>query len=324
MSDVSVLTIAAGREEHLRNVVRGLARQTQQPAELVIAVMQDDIYRDLPRTDFPIRQLRMDRNDMPLAGARNRAAAQSKGEKLVFLDVDCIPAPRLVADYAAHLDHGPGLYMGEVLYLPGGAARDGIDYDAFDRIAVRHTDRRGPPEGALDLCEDYRCFWSLNFAMTREDWEAIGGFDERYTGYGGEDTDFGRQVAEAGMPIYWARGARAYHQYHVHFMPPIHHVASVIRNAEFFAEKWGHRTMEHWLHAFVRMGLIENTPQGLRILREPNEDDIALCRQDPDMPFASTRRVLDILDGVDPKVAWRKRHAELEKAQSRLLLPAAE
>ena len=72
------------------------------------------------------------------------------------------------------------------------------------------------------------------------------------------------------------------------------------------------------------MGLIENTPQGLRILREPNEDDIALCRQDPDMPFASTRRVLDILDGVDPKVAWRKRHAELEKAQSRLLLPAAE
>lgn len=324
MSDVSVLTIAAGREDHLRNVVLGLTRQSVQPAELVIAVMQDDIYRDLPRTDFPIRQLLIGADEMPLAAARNTAAAEAKCDRLVFLDVDCIPSPTLVEDYATHLAHGSGLYMGEVLYLPGGATEEGIDYVAFDRIAVRHSDRRGPPKEGLDVCEDYRCFWSLNFAMMRSDWDAIGGFDERYEGYGGEDTDFGRQVAEAGLPIYWAKGARVYHQYHPHFMPPIHHVSSVIRNAELFAEKWGHRTMEHWLHAFRRMGLIDNGPDGLRILRKPNAADIALCKQEAHMPYASTRRVLDILDGVGPDVKWRDRHAALEKAQRDLLLPAAE
>jgi len=37
MRDVSVLTIARGREAHLHNVIRGLAAQTVPPRELVIA-----------------------------------------------------------------------------------------------------------------------------------------------------------------------------------------------------------------------------------------------------------------------------------------------
>ncbi|WP_409241961.1 glycosyltransferase family 2 protein, partial [Caballeronia sp. INML3] len=33
-------------------------------------------------------------------------------------------------------------------------------------------------------------FWSLNFACHLNTFEQIGGFDDAYTGYGGEDTDF--------------------------------------------------------------------------------------------------------------------------------------
>jgi len=323
MPDLSTLTLAAGRADHLRNLVLGLARQRLMPRELVVGVMQDDLY-DLPEAPFPVRQIRVGGEGMPLAAARNRAAAEARGSALVFLDVDCIPHPELVLDYTRHLAGGPGLYMGEVAYLPGGATDGGIDYEAFDRVAQRHSDRRGPPEGPTEICEDYRCFWSLNFAISRADWDRAGGFDERYTGYGGEDTDFGRTLVELGIPIHWARGARAYHQYHLHFMPPVHHIPSVIRNAELFASKWGHRTMEHWLHAFRRMGLIENTAHGLRQIREPDAADIALCRQQAHQPYASTRRVLDLLDGTDPKMPWRERHAQIEKAQSTMLLPAAE
>ncbi|WP_237763612.1 glycosyltransferase family 2 protein, partial [Falsirhodobacter sp. alg1] len=77
----------------------------------------------------------------------------------------------------------------------------------------------------------------------------MGGFDERFTGYGGEDTDFGKTLSMAGQRIGWIAGAKVYHQYHPHHMPPVHHLHSVVRNAELFAEKWGYRTMEHWLYA---------------------------------------------------------------------------
>ena len=41
MIHVSALTIAAGREAHLRNVVAGFQAQQHKPSELIIGVMQD-------------------------------------------------------------------------------------------------------------------------------------------------------------------------------------------------------------------------------------------------------------------------------------------
>ncbi|MHA3979397.1 glycosyltransferase family 2 protein [Halovulum sp. GXIMD14794] len=327
MPDVSALTIAAGRAEHLRNVIRGFQAQQQKPVELIVGVMQDAAYDDLPETDFPVRQILVPKveGELPLAAARNRVAKAAAGEVLVFVDVDCIPNPSLVSDYAAAATPGCGLVMGEVLYLFEGATAGGLDFDAFDQIGVRHSDRQGPPESGLRRCEDYRCFWSLNFAMHRDDWERSGGFDEGYYGYGGEDTDFGRVLDDRDIAIWWTRGARVYHQYHSHCMPPIHQVASVIRNSEHFASRWGHRTMEHWLYGFQLMGLVEKTPQGLRILREPDAADFELCRQEPHMPYANTRRVLDKLQGVDAgRAASRDRETEVAEAQSSLLNIAAE
>ncbi|MBU2956051.1 galactosyltransferase-related protein [Paracoccus sp. 1_MG-2023] len=326
MATVSALTIAAGRSEHLANVVRGFDAQTTPPAELVIAVMQPEPYADLPEVSFPVRQIMIPVADgnLPLAAARNTAARQAVGDVLVFVDVDCIPAPGLIAEYAAAAEPGQGLLMGEVMYLPDQAERDGIDYALFDRLGVRHSDRQAPPPEGKRECNDYRCFWSLNFAIHRQDWDEAGGFDEGYVGYGGEDTDFGRILHEKGIAIWWLKGARVYHQYHPHCMPPIHQVPSVVRNAEYFASKWGHRTMEHWLHAFRLLGLIENTPEGLRVLREPNERDFALCRQEPHMPYANTRRVLDRIQGITGKDRNDPaRVAQVETAQADLLTARA-
>lgn len=291
----SICTLAAGRADHLRNLVIGLNAQTQQPDELVIAVMQDEAYV-LPEADFPIRQLVMGSGGIPLAGARNAAAQAAVGDMLIFLDVDCIPDPALVGDYVRLLTDLDALLMGEVLYLPAGATDAGIDFDRFARIGVKHSERAGPPAGPIGDCTDYRCFWSLNFAMRRATFLSVGGFDERYVGYGGEDTDFGRVVSEAGVPLRWARGARAYHQHHAHHMPPVHHIDSVIANAARFRDKWGHFTMEHWLRAFTLMGLIELRDGDHVRLREVSEEDLALTRQQSDQPYASTATVLALLE----------------------------
>lgn len=296
MSDVSVVTIARGRAEHIANVVRGLARQTMVPRELIIGAMQPDLYTDLPPAPFPIRQLRIAGDDLPLAAARNAVARAATGEVLVFLDADCIPAPSLCGDYAAATAGFDGLLMGEVMYLPGGATASGWSFEAFEAIAVRHSDRRAPPREGIERCGDYRCFWSLNFAMRRATFIATGGFDERFSGYGGEDTDFGKSLDRAGIEIAWMRGARAYHQYHPHHMPPIHHIDSVVRNAQLFDAKWGYRTMEHWLRAFRMMGLIAEAPDGIRIVRRPNADDMSLTGQQSHQPYANTAAVIRLLE----------------------------
>ena len=291
---LSVLTLGSGREAHMANLVRGLRASELQPDELVIAVMQDEEYT-LPDTDFPIRQLFVGGDGLPLAKARNLAADSAKGDLFVFLDVDCIPAPSLTADYARVADIG-GVMMGEVRYLPADATAEGIDWDAFERVSVEHSERAGPPSDAIGACTDYRCFWSLNFAMMAGDWARVGGFDETYRGYGGEDTDFGRSAAEAGLDFWWVRGARTYHQYHPHHMPPVHHLDSVIANAERFCEKWGHHTMEHWLRCFKLMGLADVVDGRWRRLRDTREADLELTRQQAHMPYASSSSVLELLE----------------------------
>lgn len=292
---ISVCTLAGGRPEHLYNIVLGLNAQDLLPDELILAVMQPEPY-NLPETSFPVRQLMIDPDGMPLAAARNAAARAATGETLIFLDVDCIPDPAFVADYARLLDGMDVLLMGEVLYLPAGATADGVDIGRFADIGVKHSERAGPPDGPIGECSDYRCFWSLNFAMRRSTFLRVGGFDERYVGYGGEDTDFGRMVFDAGVPIHWCRGARVYHQHHAHHMPPVHHIDSVIANAALFRDKWGHFTMEHWLRAFTLMGLVR-LQEGEHIrLRDVTEADLALTRQHSHQPYASTATVLALLE----------------------------
>ena len=293
---VSVCTLAHGRETHLANLVRGLNHSTRPPAELIVAVMQESRY-ELPSSGFPVRQIVLGNSGICLAEARNRAAAKASGDLLVFLDVDCIPAPRLIEDYAAAAAANDGVLMGEVGYLPKGATDDGIDYSLFERLAVKHSERAGPPVEAVGRCGDYRCFWSLNFALSAATFREIGGFDPRYVGYGGEDTDFGRTLVSKGVELWWVRGARAYHQYHMHHMPPVHHLDSVIQNAQIFAQKWGEPTMQHWLRAFRLMGLIAPDGNGGWIkLKDADEADLALTRQQEHQPYASSALVLEQLE----------------------------
>ncbi len=293
---LSLLTIARGRAAHLANLVRGAAMQSRLPDEMVIGVMGDAPYDGLPEAPFPIRQVLVPGDPIPLARARNAVAGAARGDLLVFLDVDCIPDAPFVAQTAAALAAWDGVLMGEVMYLPAGAASGPWTYDRFAAVAERHSDRQGPPPEGIRPCNDYRCFWSLNFAMSSATWARSGGFCEDYAGYGGEDTDYGRVLDEAGIPIGWMTGARAYHQHHPHHMPPVHHLDSILRNTEVFRARWGQHTMGHWLHAFEMMGLVARTGGGYRKLREPNAEDRALTEQQAHMPYANSARVIRMLE----------------------------
>jgi GT2 family glycosyltransferase len=102
----------------------------------------------------------------------------------------------------------------------------------------------------------YEVFWSLSFALDAATWLAIGGFDEAYTGYGGEDTDFGQRACARGVPSRALGGAVVYHQWHPAPDPPLQHLRDIVRNARLFHQRWGWWPMRGWLAAFAELGLI--------------------------------------------------------------------
>jgi len=289
--NISVLTLVRDRRAHLINLIHGLNAQQEPPAELVIACMQADIERDLPDTAFPVRQRRVAGDALPLARARNEAAAAARHEGLVFLDVDCIPSPALVGRYRAALAREAALYMGEVHYLSAGAVRLNAagtpDFDRLDALGVDHPAR--PTIGADRIVAeaDPGRLWGLSFALTHADHDRAGGFDEIYEGYGGEETDYAWRLAAAGIPFYWLGGARAWHQHHPLYRPPYPHFDAIVANAQRFHARWRRWCMDYWLGMFRDAGLIEWSPAAseIRVLRRPCAQEIEQARLNDDVCF---------------------------------------
>lgn len=202
-----------------------------------------------------------------LAAARNAgaAAALASGAGLVvFLDADCIPGPDLLRRYSeAAVAHPDTVLCGPVTYLPAGAA---VDPAALAAATSPHPARRMPPDDAETVADadEYRLFWSLSFALTAATWRRSGGFDERYEGYGGEDTDFAFRLRRAGIPLVWVGGAHAYHQYHPTSSPPWEHIDDILRNGRLFAETWGEWPMTGWLEKFESAGAVVRERDGWR------------------------------------------------------------
>lgn len=217
--------------------------------------------------------------DLPVAAARNAGAAEALrrgADLLVFLDVDCLPSPDLIASYvkaAAHDEHGSSLLCGAVAYLPP-PPRGGYDLDRLDGHPT-HRSRPAPDPGELQPAGEHRLFWSLSFAVTRQVWEQIGGFCATYRGYGAEDTDFGQVAKSLGIDLTWVGGAVAYHQWHPTSSPPVQHVDDILRNGAIFARRWGWWPMEGWLAQFVELGLIRWDEEVLGYRRTSDEGAVA-------------------------------------------------
>ncbi len=191
-----------------------------------------------------------------LARARNRGAAEAiarGNEVLIFLDADCLAGGDLVPLYTKALaEHPDAVVAGPVTYMEEGELR-----------TVRpdpHPARPNPPAGEIVPADTYDLFWSLSFACTAKTWtrivEAFGGFDEAYSGYGGEDTDFAWNLREHGIDLLWVGGAHAFHQWHPVSTPPWEHLDDILRNVDVFHNKWGTWPMEGWLRAFEEAGAI--------------------------------------------------------------------
>ncbi|EJU09596.1 family 2 glycosyl transferase [Sphingomonas sp. LH128] len=270
----SVLTIVRNRAGHLAQLVEGLRRSDAAPRELIVVDMGSTVPVSVEETPFPCRIERLDCEGLPLAAARNAAARAAKGDTLLFLDVDCIPMRGLIAAMTDVLDSEDGLVCAQVRYLGQDDARS--DWGEADLLARSsgHPARRFPASG-LRRVENAGLFWSLVFGIRRERYAGLGGFDEAFTGYGAEDTDFGFRAKAAHVPLLFMGGPGAFHQHHDVFEPPLRHFNDILRNARTFHDKWGTWPMDGWLSAFAQSGLVEWDGRSLIKLRDPTRKEIA-------------------------------------------------
>jgi GT2 family glycosyltransferase len=276
MNGISVLTIVRNREAHLHQLIEGLHRSARQPDELIIVDMSDEPVT-IGASHFPVTVERFATDALPLAAARNRAAVRARYDRLVFLDVDCIPMSDCIGRLAGELDRRDGLLCADIRYLGPDDARTTWTEAELLASGRPHSARNFPADGAREEANP-GLFWSLAFAIRKTRFEDLGGFDERFEGYGAEDTDFGFRSAKAGLPLLFVGGAIACHQHHESYEPPFQHVRDIVRNAQLFHDRWGRWPMEGWLEAFDAIGLVEWRSDTLSIRRLPTSDELTASR----------------------------------------------
>ena len=277
MLSVSVLTLVRDRQEHLDQLIAGLSRSPVAPREIVIVDMSDRPV-EIRGAQAPTRRLTLPGAALPLAEARNLAAREASGDILLFLDVDCIVSAGLIARVAGLLGRTDAVVCPEALYLPAQDAPYPAADAALRALGKPHPVRPFPASGER-VETNPGLFWSLAFALRRETFQRLGGFDPAYVGYGAEDTDFGFQIARAGLPLILVGGHPVFHQHHDGCDPPLQHFDALILNARRFRTKWGRWPMEGWLEAMRRLGLIRWSAETLEVLRQPTETEILSARK---------------------------------------------
>lgn len=201
---VTVVVTHYEQPRQLARVLAALRSQTFGPLDVVVA---DDGSAQPPVVPAGVRLVRQEDLGFRAAAARNLGAADSTSDVLLFLDADTVPEPGYVAalvrraaacpDVLAvgrrrHADlSGDGRELPEPAWLRDGlaASRDLLDADG----------------------RSFRFVLSAVLALRRELWEDLGGFDERYVGYGGEDWDLAYRAWNNGAVLVHEPDAVAWH-----------------------------------------------------------------------------------------------------------------
>ncbi|MDB6019873.1 MAG: glycosyl transferase family 2 [Pedosphaera sp.] len=233
---LSLIISTYNRPDALAKVLAGVERQSRRPDEVLIA---DDGSKEptraliadwTKRQSFPVRHVWHQDDGFRKTAILNQSVAVAQGEYLIFLDGDCVPHRRFVADHAALAERGFWVqgrrcFVEEKFvadFEPGQTSIWG--WVTTGKVTGRGKAFRLPfPIVRRDTAQ--RGIIGCNIAAWRDDVIAINGFDEEYSGWGiGEDSDMGTRLYHLGRPRKFVYAhAIVYHLNHP--MAPRGHVA---------------------------------------------------------------------------------------------------
>ena len=217
---VSVIISTFNRSDALISVLEGLALQTDAHFEVIIA---DDGSRtehlNAVLNSSWARLLKVTHVWHPdigftLSRIRNRGVAASRGEYIVFIDGDCIPARDFIARQRGLAQRGFFVNGSRVLLSNSLSCRI---IQGQEKIAGRRTlywlkqrilggaNKWGGSLRLPDLSirvhrgTPWVGVRGGNMSVWRQDFEHVDGFDESFVGWGHEDADFVLRLTHAGI-----------------------------------------------------------------------------------------------------------------------------
>jgi len=222
---ISVIVSTYNRTDALNAVLAGLAAQKGMPEHDWEVIVADDgsgpatkVLVDEWRTRFRCQLHHVWHEDtgFRLASIRNRSAAEAQGDWLVFMDGDCIPFPDFVLEHVRLAEQGWFVAGNRVLLS-----------EAFTRRLLASPDPSAPtrwsPVGWLlaRLCGHanralpwlrlqlsqarkkralrWQVLKGCNIGVSKRDYLTVNGFDEAFSGWGREDSDFAIRLIRAGI-----------------------------------------------------------------------------------------------------------------------------
>lgn len=238
---VSIIIPVYNRKEILGKTLAGILHQTY-PLNLIEVIIADDGSSDNPKElikkfspYFNIKYIGQEDKGFRAAAVRNLGVSIASHENLIFLDCDMLPLPNLVESMMRWLHISKNIILiGHRRFV----STDDFTIDqCIDSIAPlidlpdinseNKIVKKGSKGVTIDWREKiysetnqlktagahvFRTFCSGNVGFSKIVWDQIGGFDEDFNNWGGEDTEFGFRAYNNGFWFIPVEKALALHQ----------------------------------------------------------------------------------------------------------------
>jgi glycosyltransferase involved in cell wall biosynthesis len=228
---LSILLTTYNKPRELERVLEGFRHQTYRDFEVLVC---DDgsgpetkqlIEAFAVDAGFPVEHVWHEDDGFRLARSRNNGGRVARGETLVFIDGDCVPAPDFLAKHVELAQEGAFLVGERWLYEKDEADQVTVasiaSGEAFAQVPVRETRRLRSMRWkdrwyvASGTKPDRPKLLGCNFSVPLAQFRAVNGVDERYVGWGQEDEDQRRRLVMRGFTPRTAIGlANCIHLWH--------------------------------------------------------------------------------------------------------------
>lgn len=221
MKRISVIIPVYNRLEHLRAGIQCLLNQTVKPYELIISddgsseKIMDFIGDLIGKAQFKIKHVYQEDKGFRKTRALNNGVKNAEGEILVFCDQDLVFPKDHLENIVKNLKENEFLNYrpqnteekekNEILTL----LNEGIEYeDILQRLnigdkkaEVEHLkkDRKRRWLYTLNLNKRGVKLVGMSYALTKESYIKVNGYNEKFQGWGFEDDDFGNRLYALGI-----------------------------------------------------------------------------------------------------------------------------